>query len=397
MRWGTKGDIARHVCTVVMVLTLRGSSSLAQEPPPPLTPEKAGCQQTLARAQVRSWGTAIDCLVECAEMRRSDPTVVCSAEACLEAGRAKTEARVARRCGGMACPDCYAGGCPAFPDVALDAVRAPAELLIGQLFCDDTGSADGLTRAESRCQDALPREMEQFVAAFRQCIGNCEGDVRSGTIAAGDACLPSNEGRRFFDARTAACLDRARQRFRTSCSERCADLPDCTPQSFCDDVLYHLVLGYPSEKPDLSDVFCLENAFCGDGRVSGPDEECDPTCPNGDCTADPRGCSQAFFCGPDDAGRGCTCQPIPHECGNGIVEDLVGEQCDPPNRPLGDDPFYAFPCHGGDSCDANCRCASGQACLDDRLDPGEVCEVSTNEGCAPDEECFYCEQCLRLR
>ncbi len=179
MKWPTKHVLVRPASALVMALTLRGMSCFA------LTREEAGCEQAVARAFERYWVTTIECLVKCNEVPQATPTRSCAPEACLQKGRAKADEIIARRCVGAACPGCYPGGCPSYPDSVLDSVRSRAEALIGKLFCDDGASADGLTHAEGKCRESAARQLQRYVATFTECVGNCTRDVRGKKIPRG--------------------------------------------------------------------------------------------------------------------------------------------------------------------------------------------------------------------
>lgn len=79
-------------------------------------------------------------------------------------------------------------------------------------------------------------------------------------------------------------------------------------------------------------------AFCGDGMVDdGQGEQCEPT-------AIPMGCAADERCLAN-----CTCEPL---CGNGIREQ--NEECDPTAVPTG--------CASGEQCGAECTCEESLGC-----------------------------------
>ncbi len=99
-----------------------------------------------------------------------------------------------------------------------------------------------------------------------------------------------------------------------------------------------------------------EEPICGDsiiGNTTG--EECDP--PGGVCTKDGKAgvCSSA-----------CTCAVNPY-CGDSIVGNTTGEECDPPGGVCTKDGKAGV-------CSSACTCAVNPYCGDGKLNTGEECE-----------------------
>jgi cysteine-rich repeat protein len=132
-----------------------------------------------------------------------------------------------------------------------------------------------------------------------------------------------------------------------------------------------------------------DRPLCGDGVVA-TGEQCDPpdgaSCSTncqfiagecGDGTVDPD-----EFCddGNTTSGDGCRGDCLSDEtCGNGTVDWVAGEQCDPP------DDVY---------CDSECQPIVNPACGDGNEDPGEVCDDGNHidgDGCSAD--CLSDESC----
>jgi len=142
-------------------------------------------------------------------------------------------------------------------------------------------------------------------------------------------------------------------------------------------------------------------AFCGDGVVDRPEEECDLTadtnCP-GACQADctcPRTCGNGIIefgeqCEPtsDAACPGnCTAScRCPAVCGDGFV--APGEQCDP-GGPGATPPPSDAACPG--QCTATCQCPAS-TCGNGVIEPGETCELPA-AGCGPLQQCVNCTSC----
>ena len=154
----------------------------------------------------------------------------------------------------------------------------------------------------------------------------------------------------------------------------------------------------------------VDARLCGDGLVNRFQEECDRTddgnCP-GTCLPNclcQRTCGNNSIefgeqcdgtvdtacpgnCEPPSSENGCLCPPV---CGDGFIGE--GEQCDPGGvggTPPADDDLCPALCNG-----TSCQCTvQVPTCLNNVLDPGEVCEVPAT-GCGPLQACAACVTCL---
>ena len=107
-------------------------------------------------------------------------------------------------------------------------------------------------------------------------------------------------------------------------------------------------------------VTVKSDASCGDGIVGNTEgEECDP--PNDPCTKDGHSgkCTST-----------CKCVLDPY-CGDGVVG--TGEECDPPNDPCTKDGNTG-------ACSNTCMCAVNPYCGDGQLKDDEECEVGDPAG-----------------
>jgi hypothetical protein len=246
---------------------------------------------------------------------------------CLSRASAAAQIPVLRQCAGTDCPECYDGGldCLSYASFNFAETESFVELAIDALYCDDSSSADGLTRAEQSCQQGLTRASGRFIETLQRCFTNCQQAVQRGATGF-SSCEAAFVDTPTFDPRTQRCVDQARARLLDSCNNHCADPPDCFPYTCSEaaELVEQQALG------TVPTAYCQDvpPPVCGDGQITGG-EVCDPT-------AVPSGC-----------GPGTTCLDcfvcIPN-CGNGIIDP--GETCDPSAFPSG--------CSGDQVCSSDC-------------------------------------------
>jgi hypothetical protein len=282
-----------------ILATLGLSTASAQESPDTITRGEYQCQKAFGRALARLGEETGACLAEC----ETSPGRRCSVSFpdaitgdCLSQARAKADIGVLRECAGRDCPECYFGAaCPAYASFFLPQTTFFVEQAINTLYCDDSFSSDGLTRAEQSCQRGLVRASGRFVEKLAGCFARCQRAVQRGSTGF-SSCASAFLDTPVFDPRTQRCVDRARAHLRDGCENRCDDPPDCFRLS-C-QVATHIVevqaLGFEPM------TYCqdIPPPVCGDGQVTGG-EVCDPF-------ASPSGCAPGTFC------VGCfVCSPWP--------------------------------------------------------------------------------------
>jgi hypothetical protein len=354
------------VLTLWLVLgILAPSRTHAQETPTTLTRPEFQCQNAFGRSLVAMSNGTGACLAEC----RSSPGRRCElffpdaiTADCLSRAQSTAQIPLLRDCAGSDCPECYDGGdCSEYTISAFSQAATLVDEAIAQLYCDDSSSADGLTRAEQQCQRGLSRASGRFVEALLRCFANCEKTVQRGATGF-SSCESAFLDTPTFDPRAQRCVDRARATLLTSCEGHCQDPPDCFGFS-CPQAAVAVEAQTLGLQPA---TYCQEPGVCGDGQVTGP-EVCDASAPV-------TGCSPGYQC------SGCReCVSI---CGDGRL--VSGEVCDQSAPVTGCDPGYQ--CFGCSEC--------FPICGDERLVSGEVCDQSAPvSGCPSGQVCESCEFC----
>src|SRR5262245_16537739 len=333
-RWEVPMRPVSMLAMAVLLVCASPPRVSAQETPDSVTPAEQRCQRALGGALADLGDATGEALAECqtspgrqGALFFPDPITAY----CLSRANAAAKRRVLSKCSGSDCPDCYAGGenCEFYAEGLFSTTASSVELAIDALYCDDAFSADGLTRAEQKCQSKLVDASARFVNTLQRCFAKCQQAVQKGstTSSCGGAFLDTPA----FDPRTQRCIDRARARLLDGCEDHCADPPDCFPFS-CSEAAQLVEEQALTAEPA---VYCQDiPQVCGDGLVTG-DESCDTAAPNS--------------CPPGTSCFGCFACFL--NCGNGVVDP--GEICDRFASPSG--------CADGLACSSTC-----DACVEPR-------------------------------
>ncbi len=130
---------------------------------------------------------------------------------------------VSRESACLDCPECYSGGdCPADAVARIPGLEGIVDTLEPSVFCDDSGSTDGLTVTESRCQQKTAAYLGKLSNGTLKCLTACRKKEFKGAIPAG-SCTPP-----VSDPRTITCLSKIETRTAASIDRAClADPPEC--------------------------------------------------------------------------------------------------------------------------------------------------------------------------
>jgi hypothetical protein len=95
------------------------------------------------------------------------------------------------------------------------------------IYCDDSGSADGLTPLEGLCQDRTAKCVVKYGYGHARCYAKCRLSEAKDIIPAGSCVAPAS------DPPTQACLSKlalaTAPRIDRYCVPELGDSPDCNP------------------------------------------------------------------------------------------------------------------------------------------------------------------------
>jgi hypothetical protein len=131
------------------------------------------------------------------------------------------------RCCAKDCPECYGDCSAASAEMVVMGNEQALDAFVPLVYCDDSGSADGLNRSEGRCQDTVASTLSNFVASKSRCYQRCRAREHRGSIPAGSCNPPAS------DPATQACITREEARAAAAIDRKCsADNPECYGSAF---------------------------------------------------------------------------------------------------------------------------------------------------------------------
>lgn len=207
---------------------------------------------------------------------------------CVQKADAKLAAVLAKKCTSAGndddtCPECYEeldGTCAAFGTGVTAKSIALSDDVTNTIFCDDSGSLDGLTKGEAKCQKTVLKAMTAFVSTAGKCATNCLKAERKNKTDG--TCNPAAFLFLNGDTKTVNCLAKAFFKL-LAAPGKCAETPECLDA-------FSLITRVEEGLADVGGDVAVCPAQCGDTFTQGT-EECDPPssvdeCPgNAACTA----------------------------------------------------------------------------------------------------------------
>jgi hypothetical protein len=285
----TSRPLAVLLALVVVVVLAPPAHAL----PEALSKTEIACQNATNKALPAYTKARTGCIATC--QKKTPGSAECTAPfggkalTCVQKADAKLAAVLAKKCTSAGndddtCPECYEeldGTCAAFStDVTAKSI-ALSDDVTNTIFCDDSGSPDGLTKAEAKCQKTVLKAMTAFVSAAAKCGGNCLKAERKAKTDG--TCNPAAFLFLNGDTKTVACLAKAFFKL-IAAPTKCTETPECQSDVF------DLITRVENGLADVGGDVAVCPAQCGDGFTQG-NEQCDPPsstdeCPgNGACTA----------------------------------------------------------------------------------------------------------------
>jgi len=151
-------------------------------------------------------------------------------EACVAAAETSAGAVIQSSCS-QDCPECYSGGdCASDAGTRIADAEDHVDALASEVFCDDSGSTDGLALAEFKCQKTVRKFIAKFWAAKLRCYAKCRKSEAGGRIPAGACAAPA------ADQKTQDCIAAVEEKTAFLIDNKCesalnpsADKPECSP------------------------------------------------------------------------------------------------------------------------------------------------------------------------
>jgi hypothetical protein len=139
---------------------------------------------------------------------------------------AKTIAKALKGCV-VDCPECYNGGdCNSYIPGRVASVESQLDAFGPLIWCDDSGSGDGLSPIEAKCQDTVGKTLAKFVASKDKCYDKCLANEFKGKIP-NYSCIPP-----VTEPSTIFCINTAESKAAAAIDKACADDPECYVPSF---------------------------------------------------------------------------------------------------------------------------------------------------------------------
>lgn len=229
-----------------------------------ITDDEAACQVGTAFAVWKAVYARAKCLVACHKAARggggdiADCTAPFGGETfgCITAAEAKGEAGEKKKCA-KDCPECFSGGdCHTDAAVRIARVSQQVDNVAVDVYCDDSGSPDGVNAREGRCQDITAKYLTKYAYARLKCLAKCRKSEHAGKVPLGN-CGPVDP----LDPKTAECVAGARGRTVANIDKQCeasiapsADEPECGPYptSVATDWIAMVDVAIEAEEPTLT-------------------------------------------------------------------------------------------------------------------------------------------------
>ena len=203
-----------------------------------LTADENKCQLGTSLAVSKFITDKAKCLIKCQQGARKtlNPASDCNSPfggataSCVSLATSKATGLEESKCQ-KDCPECYGGGtgnCTTDANMRVADAESQIDTLSTSVFCDDSGSGDGLNKSEAKCQDTVAKTLSNFAKKKFLCYSKCRAAERKGDVAAGSCTPPAS------DPTTQACITKEENKAAGLIDKKCeasvspsADKPEC--------------------------------------------------------------------------------------------------------------------------------------------------------------------------
>lgn len=203
---------------------------------PDLSDDEVKCQLGTSLAIGKFITDKAKCLTKCEQGARqgNNPASDCTPPyagttlACVTRAETKAEGLEQSKCA-KDCPECYTGGdCAADASARVADAEAEVDVLRALVYCDDSASLDGLTKAEAKCADTVAKALGNFARKKLNCYSKCRKDEHKAKVPAGSCTPPPS------DPKASACVGKEEAKAAFLIDKQCdatvnpkADAPEC--------------------------------------------------------------------------------------------------------------------------------------------------------------------------
>lgn len=219
-----------------MALLVSSAPVLAGEP----TPDESDCQEQTGGKIIPGFvkkkaGILVKC--EKGERAAKNPSSDCEppygGNTAVKVGEAQTKAvsKITDKCAAD-CPECspYSGNCATYASSNVSGIESIVDGFKGLVYCDDTGSTDGLNDDEAKCQDNVAKALAKYVKKIAKCASKCVDADRDDNGTTNGQCHPAT----LTDPDLIDCRTKAAGKAVTKIDDKCAatDNPECYVPNF---------------------------------------------------------------------------------------------------------------------------------------------------------------------
>ena len=171
------------LAVIVVPLALGGGPARALHDPD-ITQDEFKCQYKTEGLAWKYYAKRVLCVASCQRDQRDGGDLSKCAipngsgvNGCINGSHGNAQGHICNACNPDP-PECYPqGSCSQLADAELALVEPEADTQLGEIYCNDSASGDGLTAAEGKCEDVVAKVLAKFGAKKARCIAKCHAIV----------------------------------------------------------------------------------------------------------------------------------------------------------------------------------------------------------------------------